>query len=287
MRIVRIVVIIAILSAAGYALWTLREPIGSLWKSAHFSASSEPSVQFVVVGDNHGVNPVYRQILTEIAKKKYAFLLNLADTSDQGSQEEFAAVRDLEKTLPFPVYHVLGSHDIKTDPTGAGFRQVFNQPTTGAFDIGRIHLILLNNADRKIGFPESDLRFLKSDLAAHPDTVNLIAYHRPFGLPLASILGDDETAASRATDTDFEDIISTAHVSYIFTAHLHTYLPYALQGIPAAVSGGGGADAQIVLGGSKNNFFHYLVVTVKGNTVSIVVHRVQLNDTISEQSPPP
>lgn len=282
MRIVKFVFIIAVLGVIGYSLWTLRSPIRAAWQAIRKSPVAAPTVTFAVVGDNHGVNPVYRQIIKDLGTQKLSFLLNVADTSEYGRREEFVATRTLEKTLPFPVYHVLGSHDIKTDPTGQIFSDVFQQPVRHTVDTGNIHLITLNNADRKIGFPAADLVWLKKDLAAHPDTVNLIAYHRPFDLPFASLLGDDETAASRKTDEVFTSIVSPANTAYIFTAHLHTYLPYAVNGIPAVVTGGGGDPAQIVLGGSKNNLFHYLIVTVKGGKVTTEVRRITATDTTGE-----
>lgn len=277
-RFLVIVSIVALLGLTGYAGWTLREPIKAGWKTA---AGLRPSsgFTFVVVGDNHGVNDVYRQIIKEVGADDHAFLLNLADTSNLGTKAEFTAVKELESNLPFPAYHVLGSHDIKTDPTGSLFQQVFERQPCSSFTYRQLHVITLDNAERKVGFPDACLDWLVKDLDAHPSEPTIISYHRPFNLPLAQLLGDDETRASRQTNDRFLEILAgRTNIKYIFTAHVHTYIPYALNGIPAVVSGGGGDPAQLVLGGAKNNFFHYLVVRVTGSSVTTEMHRVQLTD---------
>ncbi|MEK7538092.1 MAG: metallophosphoesterase [Patescibacteria group bacterium] len=264
---------------AGLAVygWLYRHQVATITRSIRQAVQPPPSVRFAVVGDNHGVNPVYRQIISDIRVQPYAFLLNLADTSERGETAEFRAVKELEAALPFPVYHTVGSHDIKTDPARGSFIQAFGHDRWYAVDVNQVRLIILDNADRKVGFPAAELDWLERDLAAHADRVNLIAYHRPFGLPLAGVLGDDETPASRLTNARLTDIIRRFRVSEIFTAHLHTYLPYTLAGVPAVVSGGGGDPAQFVLGGPTNNYFHYLDVAVSGPTVTIRPVRVTLD----------
>ncbi len=276
-RIVGIILVLLIAGGAA-ALWPWRHNFRFVATAVRQVVHPQPTMRFVVVGDNHGVNPVYRQIIKDIRGQPDAFLLNLADTSEHGLPAEWQAVKELEATLPYPVYHTVGSHDIKADPSRDSFIAVFGHDRWYAIDAGRVHLIVLDNADRKVGFPAAELDWLEADLAAHPTAVNLIAYHRPFDLPLAQLLGDDETAASRLTDERFKNIIRRAQVAQIFTAHLHTYLPYSVAGVPAVVSGGGGDPAQFVLGGPANNYFHYLDVTIRGSTVDIKPVRVILTD---------
>lgn len=272
--------IVALIAVAGYSLWVLREPLGGGWRTVRQSVSIGPTVRFAVVGDNHGATPMYRQIINDIKGQRLDFLLNLADTSNEGSRAEFQAVQALESTLPFPVAHVVGSHDIKADPTRQTFTSVFGHAPWYSQNFGRLHVILLDNADRLVGFPAASLDWLARDLAAHRGQLTVIAYHRPFDLPLATLLGDDETSASRKTNERFLSILqSSPDVKEVFTAHLHTYLPYTLGGVPAVVSGGGGVPAQSVLGGPPNNFFHYLIVTVRGQNFQIEVRRVQLTAT--------
>ncbi len=271
------IVTVVALVAAGISVWILRQPLRETYTAIHReTAALGPKVRFAVVGDNHGDNPVFRQILGELADEKLDFALNLADASEYGTRDEFTTIKELESTLSYPVYHTVGNHDIKTDNSRRLWSDVFEQSPWASFDHGEVHLVILDNADRKVGFPAASLSWLELDLADHADKTIIIAYHRPFDLPLGQVIGDDETASSRATIKEFKRIIATAPVKQIFTAHLHTYLPYTVGDIPAVVTGGGGDPAQTVLGGPANNLFHYLLVTVANGAVDIEVHRVQL-----------
>lgn len=248
------------------------------WRSVAKTIIPERSVRFVVVGDSHGVNPIYSQIIEELRTGDYEFLLHLADASEFGTADEFAAVQELESRLPFPVYHTVGNHDIKTDPTRDLFTEAFGQTAWGVDRIGDIRLIRLDNANRRIGFSGDQLDWLEAELTKATDVFTILAYHRPFDLPLESLFGDDETAASRLTNDRLVQILQTHPVDYIFTSHVHTYLPYKLADIPAIVSGGGGDPAQTILGGAKNNYFHYLVVTLTGRNLKIEVRPVTLTE---------
>lgn len=277
-------IVLILVVIGGLSVWLVWRPaVPALIRQVQQVVTPQPTVTFAVVGDNHGVNPIYRQILQDIKGKKYAFLLNLADTSEAGKTEEFQAVKELESSLPYPVYHTVGSHDIKTDDTRQSFTSVFGHAPWYTVDVEQLHLIILDNADRKVGFPEDELDWLNNDLAAHPNTTTILAYHRPFGLPLAALLGDDETFASKQTNERLTDILRRSNVKQIFTSHLHTYLPYTLAGIPAVVSGGGGDPAQLVLGGASKNYFHYLEVVVRDSAVRVTPIRVTIQTTVAPE----
>lgn len=282
----RIVLIASFIGLVGFSLWSLRQPLTKGFRSVGVSpiqqllpSALQPkgdSFQFVVVGDSHGVNPVYEQILKTVQNQPYTFLLNLADTTEFGRADEFAAVKKAEQQLTFPVYHTVGNHDIKAGPSRQIFAQAFEQQPCQSFDHGSLHLIILDNADRRAGFSNQCLNWLQADLAKQTDKTLAIAYHRPFNLPLGNVFGDDETTASRRSNQRFLEIVKAYPIKQMFTAHIHTYLSYTLAGIPTVISGGGGDPAQTILGGPASNYFHYLVVTVKNGQISTDVQRVQL-----------
>jgi predicted phosphodiesterase len=217
-----------------------------------------PETRFLVVGDNHGVNPIYRAALARAKKEGVDFVLNLADLTEHGTEEEFAAVDELERGFGIPVYHTLGNHDIKTDATGGLYTKRFH-PRWYSKDIGTVHLVVLDNADRKVGFSSAQLEWLERDLAANTKGVTIIAFHRPFGFPLAELLGDDETPASRRSNDAFRAVIAKYPVTRIFTAHIHTHATYSLDSVPVEISGGGGDPAQSSLGGPENSYFHAII----------------------------
>ncbi len=279
---ITLIIVVLMVAVGVTAAWSLRGPLGRLGRAALDQAKPSSAVTFAVVGDNHGDNPIYHHILSALQSQHLAFMLNLADASNFGTREEFEAVNQAEQELPFPVYHTVGNHDIKADDTRQLFTSVFKQPAWQSVDYGPLHLVILDNADRQVGFPSASLTWLEGDLADHQHQTIIVAYHRPFDLPLSALLGDDETTASRKSNDRLRTLLERYHVRYILTAHLHTYLAYSVGDIPAVVSGGGGGQAQDILGGPSHNFFHYLIVTVRGTHVDVVVHRVDETASRSE-----
>lgn len=226
-----------------------------------------PATRFLVIGDNHGVNPIYQAALARAKKEHVDFVLNLADLTDNGTAQEFAAVDELERSYGVPVYHTLGSHDLKTDGTGALYTERF-QPRWYSKDIGTVHLVVLDNADRTIGFSKEELAWLDKDLTANTKGITILTFHRPFGFPLADLLGDDETPTSRRSNDAFRVILAKHPVTRIYTAHLHTHATYSLDSVPVEISGGGGDPAQAILGGPDHNFFHAIMVTAREKEIT-------------------
>ncbi|MFA6042094.1 MAG: metallophosphoesterase [Patescibacteria group bacterium] len=243
----------------------------------------ESIMTFAVIGDNEGDNPAYRSLITQIAKNNQVqFLLHVGDATAHGTAQEHAELKKLhqELGLTIPVYAVPGNHDIIDDPDRKNWNVTYGTPWR-SLDIENVHLVLLDNAERKVGFPAEELDWLEQDLAAvQPDKMTILAYHRPFGYPLADILGDDETRTSRKSNERFLEILAKHDVAQIFTGHLHTKIDFPLvvswdntnkptKSIPITVSGGGGQPIQNALGGLLPQKFHALVVSVSKNAVSL------------------
>ncbi len=245
----------------------------------------QPQVTFAVIGDNEGINPVYENLISQIAADQdVQFLLHLGDALENGTAAEWQGLARAHERLglrvPFSI--VPGNHDLAEDPDRKNFAAA-NVAAWRSIDVGNVHLVLLDNADRKVGFPAAELAWLQADLAdlqtrKVADQVTILAYHRPFAYPLASILGDDETRASRASNDAFLAILAQYPVDQIFAGHVHTAIDYtmvtardatnkATQTVPVTVSGGGGGEVQSAFGGLITKNFHWLKVTVTGSEI--------------------
>lgn len=231
------------------------------------------ALTFAVVGDTESHADIFQRVLEESKARSAQFLLHTGDVSEDGSPEGLQQMRSVADASGLPLYTVLGSHDIRTDPTGQAFQASFNTPNL-AFAAGSWRFLLLDNADRAVGFSPATLAWLAQDIADHPAAQYIIAYHRPFNLPLAAIVGDDETPASRAANKRFLEIIGLASVKAIFTGHLHIYFPYTMNGIPVYVTSGGGGEAQTALGPLGNQPPHFLLVKTNNGNLNVEVIRL-------------
>ncbi|MBI4092618.1 MAG: metallophosphoesterase [Candidatus Kerfeldbacteria bacterium] len=217
---------------------------------------------FAVIGDTEGHIDTYRQLLALAKTNGAAFVIHVGDVSADGSNASLDQMREVAAAQELPVYTVPGNHDIRVDPTRQTFAARFNK-VNFAFEASGFRFALLDNADRQVGFSDQTLAWLADDLAQHRQATYVLAFHRPFGFPLSSIVGDDETPPSRAANNQFLSIISRAQVAAIFSGHLHIYLPYKLNSIPAYITGGGGGDPQPELGRLGQQANHLLLVKVR------------------------
>jgi 3',5'-cyclic AMP phosphodiesterase CpdA len=271
--------IVASFGLLGYALWrtNILQDVVALQEK---TTQSGPTVRLAAFGDNHTDNEIFHTILRDISTQPYDALLHLGDSTDYGTTEEFSIVRRQFSQLPFPTIHTVGNHDIKPDLTRTRFTAAYQQAPCSSRNVGHVHTISLDNADRKVGFSDDCLEFLQRDLAAHQTEPIIITYHRPFNLPLNALTGDDETPTSRASNIRFIEYIQSApNIVLLLSGHVHTYINYSLAGIRAVVSGGGGDAAQRALGGQQNNYFHYLDIVVHGSEVTVTPNEVQLSDS--------
>ncbi|MEK7631750.1 MAG: metallophosphoesterase [Patescibacteria group bacterium] len=260
----------------------------------NFATNRTPSQTFAVIGDNEGSNPVYDDLIRQIAADSaIQFVLHVGDATSTGAAAELQALKTLHEKLGLrvPVYMVPGNHDIIDDQATQAWSKNVGERWR-SLDVGNVHLVLLDNADRKVGFPTDELDWLEKDLADSPsrrlaDSVTILAFHRPFNYPLANILGDDETRTSRASNERFMQILAANPVDYIFTGHVHTAIDYTMvlerdandriaKSVPVTVSGGGGQPIQAAFGGLLKEKFHALKVEVVGKEVrtSFILPRV-------------
>ncbi|MFA5030954.1 MAG: metallophosphoesterase [Patescibacteria group bacterium] len=238
-------------------------------------------VTFAVIGDNEGMNTYYDTFMTQIAKDPdVQFVLHVGDIVENGGQTELNEIIAHQKTLGLdvPMYVVPGNHDIYDDPELTAFNNTFGE-IPRSIDIGDVHLVLLNNADRKIGFTDAELDWLNKDLSENAKKNIVLAYHRPFNYPLANTLGDDETAKSEKSNERFQEIIAKYNILAMFNGHIHTYLKFpfivhddtnATKSIPVYISGGGGQIPQDIFASLFSSDYHWLKVTIKNGEFTAV-----------------
>lgn len=227
----------------------------------------EPLLTFFVFGDNEGINPIVKRIWSDAAAAKVDFVISVADLTARGKEEQFMEVKALFNSYGVPYYTAIGNNDLGRPISRELFQKYFGvddfaRRTYFSFDRAGVHFVVLDNADRKVGFDDEQLTWLADDLGRNTQPHTLLFYHRPFELPFSDFFYDDETAVSRASNEKFLEIIGAHTIDAIFTGHVHTYLPYRMQNIPVTVTGGGGAAPQDFIGGDAVKLYHYMKVTV-------------------------
>lgn len=252
-------------AAAGASWW--------LWR--YYQAKSEEKQDvwsLAVLGDSEGINPTFEQILQELEHSSISILVDVADVTHNGDKQELQAVLDRLHQEPYPTQVVIGNDDLgpSSQPDSTNFEQLVRSPTYASLDIRNAHLVLLDNADRRVGFSNEELDWLEIDLQHTTQPIVFLFMHRPINVPFTGVIGTDETSTSEKSIQRFLEILATYPVDHIFTGHLETFLQYDVNGIPITVTGGAHARPdQTGFGVSLPSTPHYVLVTIRGQDIEV------------------
>ncbi len=255
-------------------------------------------IRFAICGDSESSIPYLEKCVDAIKKESYRFSVNIGDlfeTNTRDEQKEKEIAKKISEVQPLP-YFVVGNHDIdlKTRlPIHISyFPNVFegNKKSYYSFNYDGVHFVVLNNADRKIGFSNEQLTWLSEDLAGSQELLNSIAkekmmsapplsviyfMHRPIAFPLSELYNDDETKQSRESNTKLLDIISKYDTKRIFAGHIHGYFEYPIshneKEIPVTVVGGAPGSQSI----GTTTSSHYIDVHVTNDSIEIKKNKLE------------
>lgn len=225
-----------------------------------------------MIGDHEGINPTFETILSELESQDVDLLVDVADITNTGERTEMESVLARLSQEPYRVEVVVGNNDLGpgNNPDDTNFKDLVRNPTYTSFDLEQVHVVLLDNANRRIGFSDEELIWLEANLTANYQPVVLLFMHRPVNVPFEAVVGTDETKLSRANNKKFVALIKRFEVDHIFTGHLETFLEYSLDGVPVTVSGGAhNRPDQTGFGVSLPSTPHYLLITIDGETVEV------------------
>ncbi|MFA6512318.1 MAG: metallophosphoesterase [Patescibacteria group bacterium] len=225
-------------------------------------------ITFLVFGDNEGTGPVLEKIIDAANTRGVDFVVQLGDATPRSEPEIFSQVQQAFHRFNAPLYAIPGNNDIVGDPAYAQWGETFGFDRWYTITKENTQFFFLDNAERKVGFPDDELTWLEKEIAQSTAKHKVLFYHRPVALPIEELFGDDETTASRASNDAFRNILKQYNIARIFNGHVHTYFPYTLDDIPVTVSGGGGALPQSILGGEAAAFYHFLIVRITADSIT-------------------
>lgn len=234
--------------------------------------ANQVDLKIAVIGDHEGINPTFEAILDELETQDIDMLVDVADLTSSGERAEMESVLGRLAQEPYRVEVVVGNNDLgpSSEPTDANFKELVRNPTYTSFNLEQVHVVLLDNANRRVGFSAEELAWLEADLTANTQPVILLFMHRPINVPFEQFVGTDETKKSRASNQEFVDLIKQFEVDHVFSGHLETFLEYSVDGIPLTVSGGAhNRPDQTGFGVSLPSTPHYVLISVKGETVEV------------------
>jgi len=193
------------------------------------------------------------------------FVLSTGDIVEAAKDEEYELFDSQLETLTIPFYSTIGNHEIRRDPENWHRRY-------GRYSIYFVYrdvaFSFIDSANASV-HPDATDRLLDA-LDANRDRLHVVGTHYP---PFDPVGGRSAAFRNRNEASAFLARLADGRVDLTFYGHIHSYYAYTNAGIPAFISGGGGAYPEQWDGVGR----HFLVVTLDGETEQSEVGLVRVD----------
>lgn len=165
--------------------------------------------------------------------KNVRFALGAGDLTQQGTREQLERFQSELERLRIPYFATLGNHELGTSPDL--FHEYFGRGNFKFYFHG-VAFTLIDDASATIDPTAYD--WLDDWLEESRQEVHIVAMHIP---PVDPIGVRNGSMASRSEADKLLGKLAEGHVDLTLYGHIHSYYSFDNAGIPAYISGGGGA----------------------------------------------
>ena len=234
--------------------WRVTPPAGGgAWglRIAPPDAAEAGPWRFAVFGDVQeaidSVQDIYRRMAQDGGIR---FVVMAGDQTERGTPEQLGRFQTEMHGLPFPIYATLGNHELGTRDDL--FHDFFGRGTF-SFVFRDVQFTLLDTASATLA--PLAYEWLGDWLIEGIDRLHFVVAHIP---PLDPTGTRNGAFASRLEANKLLSLLASGKVDTTFYGHVHSYYAYSNAGIPAYITGGGGAIPEQFDGIGR----HYLTVDV-------------------------
>lgn len=225
-------------------------------------APKKKEFSFAIVGDIKSVG-TFERIAEELQKTQIDFLVLLGDCTYDGSEAAhrfFHAEVTEEYRFPFPVFYVVGNHDVSSKRFSISRFEETYGPSIFSFEYQGCLFIVLRIMDKPF-LNEESIAFLEKILTQHPEKYRkrFAFMHIPPEIPgyyKARKFDSSERVVS---------LLDKLRIDYAFAGDFHGYARTTIGHTTYIISGGGGSRL------SKKyspQFHHAIMITVSEGSVS-------------------
>jgi predicted phosphodiesterase len=161
------------------------------------------------------------------------FVLGAGDLTERGSVAELEQFQAYLQGLEYPYYVTLGNHELGANPPP--YHDYFGRGSS-SFEYRGVRFTLLDSASATLD--PIVFGWLDEWLALGANQPHVVAMHIP---PLDPIGVRNGAFANRAESAKLLGRLATSGVDLTLYGHIHSFYRFDNAGIPAFISGGGGA----------------------------------------------
>lgn len=283
------IIIVGVFAFEAYALFVQREGDSPLpqyfgnFQPIRDMLSEQPpkdKFSFAVMGDTKSIG-TFEAIVKDLRDKPLDFAVLLGDCSFDGTEEAHRYLRaeSSEYALPFPVFYVVGNHDISREKFPVNrFEQDYG-PSIFSFEYQESLFIVLRILDNPFTNEES-INFLKN-LA--DDNLEKYRYRFVF-LHVPPAISEIFHARQYKENEELVQWFTRLGIDYVFGGDFHGYARVKLRNTTYIVTGGGGA--RLEKKAPFKQFHHAVIMNVHQDAVSELIvpieERKDIEDSIEK-----
>jgi hypothetical protein len=222
--------------------------------------------RFAVLGDVQTALDRFDEVLAAVGDVEgLEFIMSTGDLVEDGQDAEWELLDAQLETATLPFYSTIGNHELVRDPETWHRR-------FGRYNVHFIYRdVAFSFVDSGNSTFDPDLRDqLRAWLDESRDRVHLIGTHYPLIDPIG---GRNASFRSRKEASSVLVELAEGRVDATFYGHIHSYYAFSNAGIPAFISGGGGAWPERLDGIGR----HFLVVDVDPQRQLVEVGLVRID----------
>lgn len=251
-----------------FLLFAIAIALGSFVMTGKWSSGlRNRELVFAVVGDIHGRLDVWTKVVEAInaVQPKPKFALVCGDLVASGTDAQYETLVESFKSLKTPYHAVPGNHDVRGNGA-ALFAQHVCDRLYGSFTESGVKFIAL---DTSTGSVDADQReWLRSELSAQGPKV--VFMHVPLDDPRE---GCDHAFLDRTQADELHKAFAASNVLAVFSGHVHMYDEREREGVLYVTSGGAGGP--LYAAPEAGGVYHFALVKVKGEDVSVEKRTVE------------
>jgi Icc protein len=237
---------------AGRHTWTIAPP-----------AAGPGRFRYAAMADIQTGLPTVHEVFAAIAAAEPRFVVCMGDLTERAELAEYAQLEAQLEVLPVPFYTTLGNHELWADP--GRYQQRFGRASY-QFVYQGVAFTFVDSGDAALDPVVEDE--LDGWLAQARDRDHVFLTHFP---PIDPVGLRDGAFRSRRDAQRLITKLTSGAVDLALYGHIHTYAAFEHGGIPAFVSGGGGARPERWDGIGR----HFLIVEQTAGQAPLVgVQRV-------------
>ncbi len=205
--------------------------------------------RFAAMGDIQTALPIVGDVFARINQEPgVRFVISMGDLVEDGGLDEYDLLVDKLAELDVPYFSTIGNHELRANLDR--WHELFGRYNVH-FTFKGVAFSFVDSGNASIDPLVYD--WLEGWLADAGDTVHVFGTHYP---PIDPVGARARSFRSRKEAAKLLAMLAGGEVDLTLYGHIHSYYAYSNAGIPAYISGGGGAIPEKLDGIGR----HFLVI---------------------------